>query len=308
MTHGSSHKPVQKPADALGRSGRKRSWLRWLGILLTTIAFLYLLRILISGNIFSGFQSITFKPYQLGAIFILYLLALVLQFLVWLTFASAYREIDWEDVQIFARTIFMRRLPGGFWHWVGRTALYAFDEKLDEKQVIHGNFFEWGIQLLTGVVGLVWLAPEISISLSSVISLLAFLLGLRLLNAWLPSNKPLRLAITRVILLIMLYGLIWLISTLIFRAVLTMVPAEQIGLGTTARIWLLGGLSGVLTIPLPATFGIQEAVLAIQLQNYLSPQAAVLTAILLRAIYIVSDLLWGLVGWGLSRIAIYRSQ
>jgi hypothetical protein len=152
------------------------------------------------------------------------------------------------------------------------------------------------------------LAPEISTWLSSIISLLAFLLSLRLLYAWLPSNNPLRFAITRVILLILLYASVWFISTLIFRGVLTMVPADRIGLGAAARIWLMGGLSGVLTIPLPATFGIQEAVLAIQLQNYLSPQAAVLTAILLRAIYIVSDLLWGLVGWGLSRLVMYRSQ
>lgn len=293
--------------NAKGRSS-KRKWLRWLGYLLTASAFIYLLSIIVTGDLLSGLSRISIDPGTIITILLFYLLALVLQYLVWTRFASIYRKIDWHDVDIFSRTIFMRRLPGGFWHWLGRTALYAHDEKLDEMRVVQGNFVEWFFQLLSGTLLLIWISHEFPIIVRIAVPMPLMVIAYQILRTWHPPGTSLQRILGNLLSILVLYTLIWSLSVLIFYFVLRMTPSDSIALPQITRIWLTAGLSGVLTIPMPAAFGIQEAILTIQLQDLITKESALLLAILLRGIYIISDFIWGFIGWTASRFAIRREQ
>lgn len=292
------------------RSGKRRraTWLRWIGVGLSVLAFVYLLRVLIYGDVVSGILQLSFDPGLISLVLLIYLAALILQYLVWSRFAAVYRRTDWNDVDIFSRTVFMRRLPGGFWHWLGRTALYAYDEKLQESQAIHANLIEWSIQLLTGVELLLLTDRSMAANLRIFLFVVLLFVAYGLLRVWHPGSDSTRTVLGNLALILALYTVIWGLSLAIFMTVMRMNPYDHVTLVDATRIWLISGLAGVLTIPIPATFGVNEAILTILLRRTISPAVALPLALVLRGTYILSDFVWGQLGWLVSRLMLRRQR
>ena len=298
---GAASEPAAKPAR-----WPRGKWLRWLGITLSAIAFIYLLRVLIFGDVISGLLRLSFDPGQIALVMLVYLIALVLQYLVWARFAAVYRKTDWNDIDIFSRTVFMRRLPGGFWHWLGRTALYAHDGKLQEQQAIHANLIEWAMQLLTGMELLLLTSQTFPGGLRIFLFVLLLCVGYGLMREWHPKSDSTLTILRNLAAVLLIYTVIWGLSLAIFVMILGMNPSDHVVFSDATRIWLISGLTGVLTIPIPATFGVNEAILTMLLGNVISPDVALPLALLLRGIYILSDFAWGQLGWIVSWLMLRR--
>ena len=277
---------------------RKR-W-RWLGYALTIIALIYLIGIFVYG----GYQLQEFHWKAFGVVFLialgLYLISLIIQFIVWGRMLSFHQKIDWRDIIIYSRVILLRRLPGGFWHWLDRTAMYSETEKVSGHVVLSANFIEWAMLLLVagGIASiklweisplLGWLAPIILISF-------ALALGIQ----WQPDSKSPLFRVLESGLWVTIYSFAWILGGIIIFLYTSTAGGQNITLERAVWIWAVAGGSSLLLFIFPTGLGIREITMTWLLQPYLSPANALLVAILVRFTFTFSDILWGLVGLGLS--------
>ena len=138
---------------------------RWVGYALTALAVVYVGGVLV----YSGFKipAIDWQAYLLASLATLglYLLSLLLQFFVWTRLFSFHHHDGWRDMEIYARMILVRRLPGGIWHWLGRATLYAATTSVPTEVVLFANLMEWGLLILIagGIVEIELVAVSIGI-------------------------------------------------------------------------------------------------------------------------------------------------
>ena len=284
---------------------RKR-W-RWLGYALTLIALIYLIVLIVYG----GYQLQEFHWKAFGVAFLIalgiYLVSLIIQFIVWGRMLSFHQKIDWRDIIIYSRVILLRRLPGGFWHWLDRTAMYSETEKVPGRVVLSANFMEWAMLLLVagGIASiglreisqlLGWLAPIILISF-------ALALGIQ----WQPDSKSPLFRVLESGLWVTLYSFAWILGGIIIFLYTKTAGGQYITWERAVWIWAVAGGSSLLLFIFPTGLGIRELTMTWLLQPYLSPANALLVAILVRLTFTFTDILWGLVGLGLSH-RIHKKQ
>jgi hypothetical protein len=277
---------------------RKR-W-RWLGYALSIIALIYLIGIIIYG----GYQLQEFHWKAFGVALLialgLYLVSLIIQFIVWGRMLSFHQKIDWRDIIIYSRVILLRRLPGGFWHWLDRTAMYSETEKVPGRVVLSANFMEWAMLLcVAGAIVSIrlreispflgWLAPIILVSFA-----LAF--GIQ----WQPDTKSPLFRVLESGLWITIYIFAWILGGIIIFLYTNTAGGNFITWEGAVWVWAVAGGSSLLLFIFPTGLGIREITMTWLLQPYLSPANAFLVAILVRLTFTFADILWGLVGLGLS--------
>ena len=116
-----------------------RSRWQWLGYVITTATIAYIAILLLYGGIQLRHVDIRqFLPAIIMSFFI-YFVSLAVQFAIWARLFSFHHRVGWRDVDIYSRMILMRRLPGGLWHWVGRTALYSSTTTVPPKIAMLAN-------------------------------------------------------------------------------------------------------------------------------------------------------------------------
>lgn len=299
---------IERLLAAFARSGRERRYRwRWLGYLLTTAALFYLAYVLIGSS--TRLRQVDLSNYLmpvLAAIGI-YLVSLIVQFVVWARMISFHRHVGWEDIKIYARTILMRRLPGGPWHWVGRISMYSSSTEVPARVSAAGSLVEWTLVLLVGA-GLFFAVAEGLPALLR-LSLLSAATGLALAIAivWQPHTRSRATRLAEAILWIFLYAVAWQAGLVIFLAIANTAGA---GLGWLEgmQVWMVAGGLGVITVVLPFTLGVLEASLVLLLQPYLDPLLALVVALMIRLIYVAGDALWGFLGWQFGRLIFLRKR
>ena len=278
---------------------------RWVGYGLTGLALVYLGWVLI----YSGFKipSIDWHAYLFASLATvgLYLVSLALQFLVWARLFSFHHKVGWRDMEIYARMILVRRLPGGIWHWLGRTTLYTATTTVPTEAVLFGNLMEWGMLILIagGISVFGFLAVPIGVKLL----LSAVLIGaaVALTIWWQPRTRAGWLRFSEGALWVFLYTITWFIGGIILNMVSQATGANQFDWIKASGVWALsGGVSMIITIA--PVIGVQEVSLVFLLQPYLPASSALLVALILRLLFTISDVLWGLVGWGVASFALRR--
>ena len=297
---------IERLLAAFSRSVRERRYRwRWLGYLLTTAALFYLAYVLIGSS--TRLRQVDLSNYLmpvLAAIGI-YLVSLIVQFVVWARMISFHRQVGWEDIEIYARTILMRRLPGGPWHWVGRISMYSSSTELPAKVSAAGSLVEWTLVLLVGAGLFVAVVEGLPALLRA--SLLSAATGLALAIAigWQPRTRSRGARLAEAIFWIFLYAVAWQAGLAIFLAIANTTGA---GLGWLEgmKVWMVAGGLGVITVVLPFTLGILEASLVLLLQPYLDPLLALVVALMIRLIYVAGDGLWGFLGWQFGRLMFLR--
>lgn len=278
-----------KEASSRGR------W-RWIGYLLTIMAVAYLLYTAFSGD--TRLQDLEWKGYWrniLGSIG-LYLISLVLQFIVWIRMVAHLRQADWLDLEIYARTTMMRRLPGGIWHWVGKTAMYSSGTEVPSRDVLRGSLLEWLLMFLTGLGILIIIYPLLPPPVSLILSIVVFAIAIWIGAQWQPAGKAKGLRVAESLLWLGLYTGAWLLGAGIFHLATGLSGAGQLDLLLSFRLWTISAVVSVITVLFPATLGIQEAVITYLLTPYIQPAVGLAIAISLRVIFILSDLIWGGLG------------
>ncbi len=246
---------------------------------------------------------------------LLYLIPLLLQLVVWSGLMARLGQLrsGWWDVEIFSYSHLLRRMPGVLWYIAGRTTMYH-SYGVSANVPIIASGLEWLLLLvsagllvvvlgLAGTVGvpvLIILCLFGAVLLSFVLQII-FKLGTQLhlpgrLGGWISRMTTVTLPrkghITGWLLL---YSLAYVVGGWIILILLRQIdPGTQLDLVTTTRMWALtGGVGTLLSFLIPAGMGIRELTLVVVLSNSMPASGAVLLGILLRVIFIASDLVWG---------------
>jgi hypothetical protein len=286
----------------------KRTRWRWLGYVLTFAALAYLANILLLSGL--TLENLDWKQYELPFLYAqgTFLFAILIQFLVWTRLLSSHRRVDWQDVAIYARMLFMRRLPGGFWHWLGRAAMYSEGTEVSGRTITQGSFLEWAIQILSGVAVFFLTLNELAFTVRLVLTTIAVAIAVALTYFWQPTIRSWSIRLLEGCSWVLLYGAVWFSSAFIFFLIAQATSPNQINWQEALRVWIVFAGIGVLTIPLPATLGIPEVVLVWLLQPHYPQATALWIALLTRFVYILADVIWGLIGWGLSQIVLRQKR
>ncbi|MFC1878500.1 hypothetical protein ACFLZW_01175 [Chloroflexota bacterium] len=274
---------------------------RWLGYALSGVALVYLVFLLIQGGV--QLQSVDWIAYALVVIYVLgiYLISMMVQAFIWVRMISFYQPTSWRDIAIYARSILMRRMPGGIWHWVGRSTFYANETQASNKAVALANILEMlmlllvaGAIIIAGFTQTPWalhyILPVIIISLATIVGTL-----------WQPKKRHLWQRITESLGWISLYSFAWLLGGwIIFLFVETGGGQIQLNLVRATWIWAITGGSTLFLVFIPAGVGIREVTLGYLLGPYTSVTDILVIVILLRISFTLADILWGGAGWLLS--------
>ncbi len=279
---------------------------RWLGYGLTAAGLLYVAVLLVRGG--GDLRLIDWQAYLPASVIVLalYLASLILQFVVWVRVLSPHRAPDWTDVEIYARMILTRRLPGGIWHWVGRAAMYTAATQLPTRVVLSANLLEW---LLLVLVGFGYALTNLVGPLGPYRWLLAGAVwagAVGLATLWQPGKRRWWARLAEGAGWVALYAASWALGGLILF-LYAQAGGAAVGLPQATQVWALSGAIGLIVTLIPAVLGIQEITLTVLLQRQMPPATALVIALLLRVAFTLADVLWGLVGWGLSA-AILRRQ
>jgi hypothetical protein len=239
------------------------------------------------------------------AAFGLYLISLVIQFFTWSRIISFHRKVSWQDVDIYARMILMRSLPGGAWHWIGRISMYSGSTEVPTRVVVLGNFLEWILLILMGAAIFLAFTGSLYLRLLAILLVISAALGLSI--AWQPPDRSWGKRLAEAVLWVILDGVVWIAGAVIFYLfTLAVAGREPLSFPESLRIWTFSGSLLMLIIFLPSSLGVREITLVWLLQPYISTSLALLIALLIRVVFMLADILWGLFGWSFSQIILRR--
>jgi hypothetical protein len=124
---------------------------KWLGHGLNIAAIIYIGALVIYLQIWTFDLDWGSLFPDLILVLFIYLLSVIIQYYVWTRIIITFRQTTLQDVEIYSRTMLMRRLPGLPWHWIGGTALYTASTKIPSRNVLFAYIGEWLLLLLTGM-------------------------------------------------------------------------------------------------------------------------------------------------------------
>jgi len=297
---------IDKLADYWSSKKPKRSKLwQWLSFLLSIALFIYLVYAFAYGRL--RLDQINWKAYSgtVLAVLGIYLLSLIIQFYVWTRIISFHRKVDLQDVNIYARMILMRSLPGGAWGWVGRISMYSGGTEVPTRVVVLGNFLEWALLTLSGV-GIFFSTLPLPV-LGFILATLTFCATLVLAIIWQPVSLKWYVRLVEASLWISLYCLVWFLATAILALIVEAVAGPgQLNGWEALKVSVFTGSLGMLVSMLPSSLGIREISLVWLLQAHLSPAIVLLIALMLRIIYTLADAIWGMIGWLISTLILRK--
>lgn len=243
---------------------------------------------------------------------LLYPLSILAQATAWALALGMLRTraftFDWSDVQVYASSHLIRRLPGGVWYVGERVSVYR-GNGFQATMPIAASAAEWGLLVVSA--GVLYLASEVVLYTGAtaavvgalvVVGVIGWLAGsllgrkLRLPSGTRGSDSgPTPKGLVGFVYLIAaeLYLGAFIVGGLILQPFLNSGGNREFGLVQAIGIWaIVGGIGTVISF-LPAGIGIREASLVIILASYLSPPAPVVIALLMRLLFVLGDLLWG---------------
>ncbi len=291
----------------LSARDRKHRWWSWIGYLLTITAISYLIYIFFSDEI--DLRSFNWREFGIAILISggIFFISLVIQFIVWARMISFQRGITWKDVEIYSRMILIRRIPGGPWHWIGRTAMYSSSTELPSRVSFLGSVLEWTLMTLIGVAFLIAVTEGMELVIRYLFIVAIYGLCMFLSIKWQPKHRSWLSRFIEASSWLLLYTISWILGFIIFLLVLQVIGEPNMTWQEAMRVWSITASIGMILVIMPATLGVIEVSLVWLLQPFLTQPVALLVAIMIRLIYIFSDAFWGLLGWLISR-RLYRRQ
>lgn len=190
-------------------------------------------------------------------------------------------------LMVYFKTLLMKRLPGGIWHWVGRNQLYTEIDS-GKKVGIKGNLVEWLGLLLSGL-------SLLSITYGFIYGFITITILLLIYNLiyvkWIKNNNSGNLSI----IIFLIYIVCWILGSLLIFLLITegftMTPFTFM---QAVNTWTLLGVIAMLFFFLPSGIIVKEFSLVYLLQGVLSFNAIVLLALQLRILMLVAEIGIGL--------------
>ena len=230
--------------------------------------------------------------WRIAYVFILYFLSLMFQGVAWTLIINQGLSHYLDDLNVYIKSILMRRLPGGFWHWIGRSNLYEDLNYKPKTSIAYANIIEWICLILTGFS---WFLLIENRTFGIILCLFSFIVIYFLINR---LNRVDPTSIILTISFLVLYSLSWIFGGWILQElVVNVFGTNNFSLTTAISVWALSGTIGMLTFFLPGGLFFREFSLLMLLSTHLSYSKILLLALVIRIVFVVSDILFSLVGF-----------
>lgn len=253
--------------------------------------------------------------------FLLYPFSLLIQALAWSAIVARLGNgfWGWKDIEVYAYTHLMRRLPGSIWYLVGRIAMYQ-QYGVSETTTLFASAIEWLLLVATALLifsGYVLFGGMPRSSRVVVALLAASFAGLallvlvrfrktgylpRFLSPWSTGAWPHGIRGHVLISWSALYFFAWLIGGAILFLIARAGGSVSLSSFTAVGIWALVGGTSLLVVIVPVGLGVREITLTLMLQPYLPIPKAALVAVVMRVVFLAGDLVWGCLFWWTARI------
>lgn len=325
MTAPRDENALKKTWRALREDPRLRRWVSMagLGLSMGFIVFL-LLREREQLSQFNDWQSYL-SASVIG--FLIYPVALTIHAYIWGNMIARLGKTrqGWRDVEIFAYSHLLRRLPGAVWYLATRSLMYH-DLGVKTGTILIASGLEWvwmfaGGLLVAGVCSLQGIGPW----LLAFGTLIGILWGTRQLPwlhqtfiNWLHTPTAVRGWLqkldavafpqpTDVLLWFGCYiGTYILAGVTLWLLLINVIPEANMSFVAALRVWALTSSASALVVGLlPAGLGVRELTLTALLAPTVPPIAALLVAVLIRILFIAGDLVWGGLMWGVAHFIFH---
>ena len=235
--------------------------------------------------------------------FFIYCVSLIMQFLCWFLFINGNKENILEDLSVYLSALLMRRMPGGFWHWVGRSTLYVNPGNEKTSNVSSGNLIEWITLILVGMSSYLIFGGN---PWGIIILGIAYLFLLYCFTR--RKFKKVYIYVFPII-IISLYLLCWALGGYILAMLGNRLsPDSTLQINQYISFWSLTGASSTLLFFLPGGLGIREVSLTYLLNPYLAFSQIILLALELRLVFLFSELILGGIGLAMNRSIIKKKR
>ncbi|CAG0935640.1 hypothetical protein TFLX_04488 [Thermoflexales bacterium] len=259
-------------------------------------------------------QPITFVWLPLILAFGTYVVDLFLAIWVWHRLGQRILGVrDWRrNSRVYLSTLLARRLPGSFWHFLGRAQIYS-EDGIPKSISSVGSAVEFVVFFLSGGVLYIALLPWLrGAQISSWVFLCFLPLGLLLLFPrsvkWLTIKifrVPTSLAIQRRDLVEWIFFdvLVWGVGGILLYLVINsfyVLPVEYVP--NVIAAWTLATMIGMIAVFTPAGLGVREITLSALLTPFVVPPFNVIIAVMVRIIVTVFDFICAGIGYAMFKI------
>lgn len=201
-----------------------------------------------------------------------------------------------NNIEIYFKTLLMRRLPGGFWHWHGRVNLYNNSNTQPTKKISRANTVEFLGLIFSGAI--TFLIME-HLYFGLVIFFFSYLILFFLTRE---KHKVLSSYIIPFF-LILSYIICWLMGGYILHTLFNYVsPIPNLGLTRSISFWVITGTIGTIFFFMPITGIFRELTLTALLSNYLDFSKIILLSLLIRLTLYICDVILSLIVLGVTLI------
>jgi len=218
---------------------------------------------------------------------LIYNISMSLQNLSWSLIVDGSLANYWFNSNVYFKTILMKRLPGGVWHWLGRANLYDIQKGSESNSITRANLTEWMLLILSGLSGYAFTINRwVGISGLFLTIFVAFLLLRRDNRNWVCS-------LSLSIILVLMYSVCWLVGGLILHWLLVSINVPgQVSFHHSLGTWCLSSAIGMFFFFLPSGALIRDFTLSAFLSKNYEPAKFLLVILQVRIIFLAADFLW----------------
>lgn len=222
--------------------------------------------------------------------FLLYFQSLFLQSINWSISLDGNLSKFSKNSEAFYRSLLLQRIPGGFWHWLGRVNYYREDEsglsKHGNNKVAIANLYEWLLFILTGVSIFFWTKNHLLGIIASVVSVILIFSLFRRIDQKDHSNPA--LPFLTILIMLIRWGMGFLTLLLLINNI---IYPDTVSSTFVLSTWTLSSSVGMATFFFPNGGLVRDFTLTTLLTPIIPLQKIFLLAAELRIIFLVSDLL-----------------
>jgi len=255
--------------------------------LLSFISVLYPLGLLyLSMDEIRNMEWKSFGWIFLGCLLVYYF-SMSLQNLVWSLIIDGNLSRFWINTQVYFTTVLMKRLPGGVWHWIGRSTIYEVNFPDGNREISRSNLTEWLTLILTGLTGYAT-TKNLYLGISSFIIIIVITTWLLYRN----GESRVR-SFHNAVRIILLYTVCWIAGGLILHWLLNPISSsELVTFKTSFSVWCLSSAFSMFFFFFPSGAIIRDFSLTALLSNQIEPTKIALVILQVRVIFLVADFLW----------------
>ena len=259
--------------------------------ILSVISFIYIVLLLLYS--FPALKAVDWNGIWKTILYCFFLIgfSLFTQFVCW----SLFMEKGFDNIllhaRVYFRTLIFRQIPGGIWHYFGRIQLYQDQIDKIEKKIAITALSEWIYLLTTGLAIYIY-------TINWRFTILFVTASIFLLHVFVRSKSN-KWSIKQWAISVLCYFL-YLISWIIGATVLLLLTHLFLHNGSikfleVLKIWSISNNVSLLFYFLPSGLFFREFGLVIMLGKVMSTQSIIGVALLLRMLFIFSDVVWGLI-------------